>query len=330
MKSYTNEERSKRKRVTAEEKKHKKTYIKKRKVNSVKETKKLKNVKDVHEYVHSKLGGGWATYKELNDATVCVFLCLQKMNICKDVRMRLVKRLRAQSILIIKLNRLLAREWTFKVLTRNDIRLLDQMCRAMYEVDMDDGELLLGKLLQYVFAEDEKIDKAAMMSNPMPWNVSGCFRTSRWYARNYQYPSDRMSPRIWEWWASFDPPVSAPIPSDLQWSVLWGSSLAMLKRLIVLPGWDLDRSLIKCCEHGMLKHVTLLLEHGANINARDNDDSTALAIAGVCEQKEVVELLINRGADVNAKNNFGNTVLAYASLSGRTETVELLKQHGAK
>ena len=46
--------------------------------------------------------------------------------------------------------------------------------------------------------------------------------------------------------------------------------------------------------------------------------------------KETVELLIEKGADVNAKNNDGKTALMIALEKGKYETAELLKRYGAK
>ncbi|NIO39396.1 MAG: hypothetical protein GTO41_03825, partial [Burkholderiales bacterium] len=46
---------------------------------------------------------------------------------------------------------------------------------------------------------------------------------------------------------------------------------------------------------------------------------------------EVVKLLIEAGADVNAKDSFYNaTPLTWAGLSGHQEIVELLKENGGK
>lgn len=44
---------------------------------------------------------------------------------------------------------------------------------------------------------------------------------------------------------------------------------------------------------------------------------------------EAINLLIDMGADVNAKNKLGNTALHWAVKNGRTEIVKLLKDAGA-
>jgi len=46
--------------------------------------------------------------------------------------------------------------------------------------------------------------------------------------------------------------------------------------------------------------------------------------------RDVAELLIVKGADVNAKNKWDRTALGIALREGHTEIVELLRKHGAK
>jgi ankyrin repeat protein len=46
--------------------------------------------------------------------------------------------------------------------------------------------------------------------------------------------------------------------------------------------------------------------------------------------KENVALLIDEGADINAKTKSGETALEFAAFSYHKDVVELLKFHGAK
>jgi cytohesin len=46
--------------------------------------------------------------------------------------------------------------------------------------------------------------------------------------------------------------------------------------------------------------------------------------------KEIAKLLIEKGADVNAKDDFGRTPLDLAIQKSRTETIDLLRKHGGK
>ena len=82
-------------------------------------------------------------------------------------------------------------------------------------------------------------------------------------------------------------------------------------------------------KHGNVKAARLLLEHGARVDARDNDQSTPLHLASRNGNVEAVRLLLERGADVHALNDKRSTPLHFASQSGNVEAVRLLVEHGA-
>ena len=75
----------------------------------------------------------------------------------------------------------------------------------------------------------------------------------------------------------------------------------------------------------------LLLERGADINARDPEGRTALMLACASEAAPVdlVKMLIAKGIDVNAKSAAGDTALTYAKRHGESAIVELLEKSGA-
>lgn len=73
----------------------------------------------------------------------------------------------------------------------------------------------------------------------------------------------------------------------------------------------------------------LLIKAGANVNARNSADLTALHAASFRRWGAGVAALINAGADVNAKDAYGRTALHYAALSDCPEIAELLAEHGA-
>jgi len=75
--------------------------------------------------------------------------------------------------------------------------------------------------------------------------------------------------------------------------------------------------------------VELLLNKGANPNAKGADDFTSLMGASSEGNKEIVEILLKKGADVNAKNVFGQTALMSAANKGSEEVVEILLENGA-
>jgi uncharacterized protein len=75
----------------------------------------------------------------------------------------------------------------------------------------------------------------------------------------------------------------------------------------------------------------LLIEHGANVNARQIElGFTPLHEAAGNGDLEFAELLLARGADVNARMTDGKTPLAYALERKQNEMAEFLRKHGAK
>ena len=81
---------------------------------------------------------------------------------------------------------------------------------------------------------------------------------------------------------------------------------------------------------GDLAAVKRALTDDADPNARDpQSGSTMLSIAALMGHTEVVALLLENGADVNAKSRDGGTALHAAAFLGRVETVKLLLDKGA-
>src|SRR5262249_3042219 len=74
--------------------------------------------------------------------------------------------------------------------------------------------------------------------------------------------------------------------------------------------------------------ATFLLEHGADVNLRDNAGSTALQLAAQLGDRTMAELLIERNANVNLENQ-KNTALLIAANHGFKSIVELLLSKGA-
>ena len=62
-----------------------------------------------------------------------------------------------------------------------------------------------------------------------------------------------------------------------------------------------------------LEAVKLLLENGADVNAKEEgEDLTALHLASYEGHLEIVKLLLENGANVNAQDKNGKTALYYA------------------
>ena len=65
---------------------------------------------------------------------------------------------------------------------------------------------------------------------------------------------------------------------------------------------------------GHTEIVALLLEHGADIDARSRDGGTALHAAAFLGRAETVKLLLGKGADTVIRNNMGGTAIEGAKL----------------
>jgi len=75
--------------------------------------------------------------------------------------------------------------------------------------------------------------------------------------------------------------------------------------------------------------VKLLIDKGADVNAKTNDGDTALMWAAISGEVDIVKMLLEKGADVNAKNNHGDTALIFAAAQGNVDIVKILLDAGA-
>ena len=103
---------------------------------------------------------------------------------------------------------------------------------------------------------------------------------------------------------------------------------------------------------GHTEIVTVLLEHGADVNAKSRDGGTALHAAAFLGRAEATKLLLEKGADTTLRNNMGSTAIDGAKLdweftkviismiqievdeaevkAGRTKVIELLSEQPNK
>ncbi|KAH9065632.1 ankyrin repeat-containing domain protein [Lactarius vividus] len=81
--------------------------------------------------------------------------------------------------------------------------------------------------------------------------------------------------------------------------------------------------------HNSFKTVQLLIQHGADVTARDNTNSTPLHLASSRGGTESMELLIQCGADVNCQDNENSTPLHRVfKVSPSAKIVQLFTPHG--
>lgn len=78
---------------------------------------------------------------------------------------------------------------------------------------------------------------------------------------------------------------------------------------------------------GFERIVRLLFEKGANLNAVNKDNDSALICAAGLGNMNIVLLLIENGADINAVNSQNISALLFATNSGQGNIVRLLLEN---
>ncbi|MBO7048857.1 MAG: ankyrin repeat domain-containing protein [Spirochaetia bacterium] len=88
--------------------------------------------------------------------------------------------------------------------------------------------------------------------------------------------------------------------------------------------------LFKSVQNGKKENFYRSLVMGADINAADKDNKTALLLAVMAQNYEMTEVLIYKGAEVNVKSKGGNTPLSMSRDLGAKDIEQLLLKAGAK
>jgi len=91
---------------------------------------------------------------------------------------------------------------------------------------------------------------------------------------------------------------------------------------------ELNEKAIQAAKDGKFDQVQSLIEQGAGVNSKDEDDATLLAWACDAGNNKVVSFLIERGADVNAKDTNGTSPIHWAAKNGNVEVLRLLVEKG--
>jgi len=81
------------------------------------------------------------------------------------------------------------------------------------------------------------------------------------------------------------------------------------------------------CGAHFFNTIQLLLEHGADVDALDDAQSTPLHVASVYGSAKATRLLLDHGANVHLKNNEGHTPSQVALAKGYEEIMWLLSEH---
>lgn len=99
--------------------------------------------------------------------------------------------------------------------------------------------------------------------------------------------------------------------------------------LLAMPTISGATLLHAAAQIGKLETVTILLELGAEVDAKKKDGSTAFACAATLGHVEIVEKLVQFGASLEARNSFGATPLHVSCSAKQLEMVKLLLRLGA-
>ena len=107
-------------------------------------------------------------------------------------------------------------------------------------------------------------------------------------------------------------------------------------KLLLKRGTDSDErvdgktALMLAVQNGHCEAARLLLDGGADVDAKPRTAITPLMLAAANGQTNLVELLLKRGADIKLRASArGETALFGAASCGRTEVVRILLDHGA-
>lgn len=106
----------------------------------------------------------------------------------------------------------------------------------------------------------------------------------------------------------------------------------LLKKGALIDARD-TRAVFKSALHCAAKYgqdgvLTLLLEHGAEVDCLDAYGATPLFWAAKNEYGSAVKILLEKGADAGIRNLAGETMVHYAAYSGYEEVVRILLEDG--
>lgn len=90
-----------------------------------------------------------------------------------------------------------------------------------------------------------------------------------------------------------------------------------------------EETLINAAKNGDHKNIGKLIAAGVGLEARDNQDRTALMRAAEKGYSDVVRILLDAGADVSTKDKFGWTAFFMAADKNHVEVVKILIARGA-
>jgi ankyrin repeat protein len=90
-----------------------------------------------------------------------------------------------------------------------------------------------------------------------------------------------------------------------------------------------DTPLHTVCSWGELESVKILIDAGADVNAKGDNGAPPLFNAVIGGNPKVIELLVKSGANANLSNDDGRSVLEYAqNINSSIGVLDILKKLG--
>ncbi|MBI3395869.1 MAG: ankyrin repeat domain-containing protein, partial [Spirochaetia bacterium] len=90
-----------------------------------------------------------------------------------------------------------------------------------------------------------------------------------------------------------------------------------------------ETPLMKAAAFGKIDVIRYLIEHGADVDARDTEGSTPVMYAAATGEREALRLLLDHGADIGKTNDLNWNALMQACFRGRYDAAELLLERGS-
>jgi ankyrin repeat protein len=113
-------------------------------------------------------------------------------------------------------------------------------------------------------------------------------------------------------------------------SIGLGGVIALFASMAAMAeGGAAERQLREAAQQGSAAQVRKALEHGADVEARDNTGATPLLIATHHNHVDAAKVLIDAGADVNAKDRIHDSPYLYAGARGYNAILRMTLAHGA-
>jgi hypothetical protein len=107
--------------------------------------------------------------------------------------------------------------------------------------------------------------------------------------------------------------------------------ILLLATFIPIPSLaDLGEDLLTAVRKGDAARVKVLLEQGADVNAKSPYGATGLFFAADRGNMEIIRILIDHGADVKVKDTFyGASAVTWAAMKSHADVIKLLLSKGA-